>query len=320
MQGNKGRRDMSTFEAGYIKLSADSVLNARSELAQTALEDCHLCPRQCGVDRTVGKNGYCRTGSKAIISGYDAHFGEEQPLVGRHGSGTIFFSRCNLLCNFCQNYHISHLGEGHEVEAEQLAACMLKLQQMGCHNINLVTPSHVVPHIISAVAIATQNGLNLPLVYNSGGYDSVDTLKLLDGLVDIYMPDFKFWDESVAHMTCDAADYAQVARRAVLEMHRQVGDLVVDRNGIARRGLLLRHLVMPHNMAGTREVMQFIADQISKNTYVNIMAQYRPCGKAADIPELARAITVQEYENAVKEAKAMGITRLDQRRRSFVIF
>jgi putative pyruvate formate lyase activating enzyme len=319
MQGDQGSK-MSTFQAGYLKLSADSALEARSITAQNGLKECRLCPRQCGVDRTAGETGYCRTGAKAVVSGYDAHFGEESPLVGRHGSGTIFFSHCNLLCNFCQNYHTSHLGEGQEVNPEQLAACMLQLQQMGCHNINFVTPSHVVPQILSALAIAAQKGLNLPLVYNSGGYDSVETLKLLEGAVDIYMPDFKFRDDKIARMTCNAADYAQVAQKAVQEMHRQVGDLVVDGNGIAQKGLLLRHLVMPDNLAGTREVMKFIAEQISTNTYVNIMDQYRPCGKAADIPELARSITSQEYENAVREAMEMGITRLDQRRPRFVLF
>jgi putative pyruvate formate lyase activating enzyme len=263
------------------------------------------------VNRIGGEKGYCGTADKAVISGWHAHFGEERPLVGRHGSGTIFFSHCNLLCNFCQNYDISHMGEGHEVSTEQLAVGMLHLQEMGCHNINFVTPSHVVPQIISAVLEAARNGLRLPLIYNTSGYDKVETLKLLEGIVDIYMPDFKFMDPETARQTCNAPDYGRTAQKAISEMHRQAGDLVIGRDGVAQRGLLIRHLVLPNGLANTGEVMAFIAHHISTNTYVNIMSQYRPCGTANEIPELSRAITRSEFLNAFRMAHDVGINRLD---------
>ena len=216
------------------------------------------------------------------------------------------------MCNFCQNYDISHEGWGSEVTDEQLAALMVALQDRGCHNINFVTPTHVVPQILSALEIAIENGLHIPLVYNSGGYDSVDTLKILDGVFDIYMPDFKFWDSTIADSTCKAADYTEVARRAITEMHRQVGDLVTDESGVAQRGLLVRHLVLPENLAGTRDVMKFIFSSISANTYVNVMSQYRPCGKAHETPGLSRSLTTEEFRSAIKATKEEGITRLDR--------
>jgi putative pyruvate formate lyase activating enzyme len=302
---------MATFEPGYIQLLNDSRLKSRSEQALARLAACDLCPRNCGVNRIEGETGYCGTADKAVISGYHAHFGEERPLVGRNGSGTIFFSHCNLLCNFCQNYDISHLGEGHEVTAEQLAACMIQLQDMGCHNINFVSPSHVVPQIISALLVAARSGLHLPLIYNTGGYDNVETLRLLDGIMDIYMPDFKFMDPATSRRTCNAPDYGKAAQHAITEMHRQVGDLVIGRDGIAQRGLLIRHLVLPHSLADTRAVMTFIANRISTNTYVNIMSQYRPCGTADEIPELSRTITRKEFEEAIGIALDLGIGRLD---------
>ncbi len=308
---------MSSAHPAYIRTMDDATLRANAHKAMAALENCTLCPRQCGVDRTAGETGYCQTGLRAKVASYNAHFGEEAPLVGRHGSGTIFFSHCNLLCAFCQNYDISHMGEGWEVDDRQLAAIMLELQKNGCHNINFVTPSHVVPQILSAMVIAAEQGLRVPLVFNTGGYDSVETLKLLNGIVDIYMPDFKFWDADIADQTCQAPDYRQVACDAMREMHRQVGDLIIDDNGLARRGLLVRHLVMPKGMAGTREVMRFIAGQISPETYVNIMPQYRPCGRAREFPDLARALSMSEYKTALKEARDEGITRLDERRRVF---
>lgn len=271
------------------------------------------------MDRRAGETGYCKTGARAIVASYNAHFGEEAPLVGRHGSGTIFFSHCNLLCNFCQNYEISHEGEGYEVSDRQLADMMLDLQANGCHNINFVTPSHVVPQILAALLLAVEDGLNIPLVYNSGGYDEVATLRLLEGIFDIYMPDFKFWDNNVAIRTCEAPDYRQVACAALTEMHRQVGDLLLDQNGLAQRGILVRHLVMPHGLAGTREVMRFIATRISANTYVNVMPQYRPCGKAYEIPELRSALSSSDFNQAIKDAQKEGISRLDQRRRVFII-
>ena len=277
------------------------------------LAHCVCCPRQCGVDRLNNETGFCQTGSRAIVAACHPHFGEENPLTGRNGSGTIFFSHCNLCCNFCQNFDISHGGDGRPVTDVELAGMMLSLQDMGCHNINLVTPSHVVPQILSALEHAVAKGLTLPLVYNSSAYDGVDTLKLLDGVIDIYLPDFKFWESEIAKDTCQAPDYADVARRAVSEMHRQVGNLVVDDAGIAQKGLIVRHLVLPYDLAGTRKVMQFICKSISPHTCVNLMPQYRPCGRAHETPALSRALAPEEYKTALHAARQEGITRLDGR-------
>ena len=304
---------MSLFSPYYLTAYENGDLFQKTKKANKALQNCNLCPRRCHVDRTKEDLGICKTGRLAKVASYNAHFGEEAPLVGQNGSGTIFFSHCNLLCNFCQNHDISHKGWGEEVTTEQLAKIMLNLQNMGCHNINLVTPSHVVPQILSALITAIENGLNLPLVYNTSGYDCVHTLKLLDGLVDIYMPDFKFWDPKVAKLTCGVEDYPQVAQKALLEMHRQVGDLYIEKDGIAHKGLLVRHLVMPENLAGTRNIMEFIAKKISSNTYVNIMSQYRPCGQARNMKELNTIVKPKEFRQALKEAKTIGITRLDGR-------
>jgi putative pyruvate formate lyase activating enzyme len=279
---------------------------------------CRLCPRQCGVDRLSGETGFCNTGRQAVVSSFNAHFGEEAPLVGRSGSGTIFFTHCNLLCNFCQNFDISHRGAGKTVSARDLADIMLSLQKKGCHNINFVTPSHVVPQILEAVERAAEDGLTIPLVYNSGGYDRIRTLKRLQGVFDIYMPDFKFWSPSVADETCQAPDYPEVARNAVAEMHRQVGDLVLDEDGIATRGLLVRHLVMPNGLGGTPEIMGFIAERISTNTYVNVMAQYRPFGRAPETRGLERALTPEEFEMALQAARKAGLTRIDRPARRFM--
>ncbi len=279
------------------------------------LESCRLCPRECKVDRLKDERGICRTGRSAIVSSYNAHFGEEAPLVGSHGSGTIFLTHCNLLCVFCQNWEISHLGMGEEVSSEALALMMLDLQRQGCHNINFVTPTHVVPQILDSLPYAIEGGLNVPLVYNTGGYDAVETLKLLEGIFDIYMPDFKFWDPDTARKYLKAADYPGRAREALREMHRQVGDLALDENGVATRGILLRHLVMPGGTAGTREIMRFVATEISSNTYVNIMDQYHPCGEARKYPPLDRCITADEYEEALTAAREEGITRFDTRER-----
>jgi len=307
------------FQLAYIETYKKGLLKKKAEQARNILSSCILCPRQCKVDRLSGETGVCKTGSRAVVSSYNAHFGEEAPLVGRNGSGTIFFTHCNLLCVFCQNYEISHEGCGEEVSDEQLAGIMLALQKSGCHNINFVTPSHVVPQILSALGIAVENGLCIPLVYNTGGYDMVETLKILDGVVDIYMPDFKFWDPDIADKACCAKDYPEFAKDALTEMFRQVGDLVVDEHGIARRGLLVRHLVMPHGHAGTREIMRFIADKISKNTYVNIMSQYRPCGKACQYKEFSSSPSDKDFADAVKAAKEEGITRLDKPKRVFMV-
>ena len=303
---------MTKFEPIYLKTARDRRLREKINQSRNLLRSCTLCLRECQVDRLSGDTGDCETGEKAKVSSYNPHFGEEAPLVGFHGSGTIFFTHCNLLCNFCQNYDISHEGRGSEVTASQLASTMLILQNNGCHNINLVTPTHVVPQILQALDIAIDGGLKIPLVYNTSGYDKVETLDLLDGIIDIYMPDFKFWDPKVADLTCNAPDYPDSARLALAEMFRQVGDLTLDERGIATRGLLVRHLVLPSGMAGTSQVMEFIAQNISKDTYVNIMAQYRPCGKAHHVDGLSEPLSLVEYDKAVAETKTAGITRLDR--------
>jgi len=276
------------------------------------LEECCVCPRRCGVNRLAGESGECRVTSQPVVSSYGPHFGEESPLVGRHGSGTIFFTYCNLHCVFCQNYTISQLGEGRPVSREELAAMMLSLQAEGCHNINLVSPTHVVSYILEALELAVSQGLHLPLVYNSGGYDSVETLKLLDGIVDIYMPDMKYSDEKVAEELSEIKDYPLVNKAAVREMHRQVGDLQIDEQGVAQRGLLVRHLVLPNRLAGTQEVVGFLAKEVSTNTYLNIMAQYHPCYKAFDMPSLARPISGQEFQEAIALAHQQALYRLDK--------
>ena len=311
---------MANFEPAYIETFKKGFLAPKIQQAREIIKCCTLCPRQCKVDRTSGETGVCKTGERAYVSSFNAHFGEEDPLVGTYGSGTIFFTHCNLMCIFCQNYDISHLGQGEEISDEQLADIMLWLQNKRCHNINFVTPSHVVPQILSALAVAVPKGLSLPLVYNTGGYDSVDTLKLLDGVFDIYMPDFKFWDPAIAKATCNAENYPEVAQQALLEMHRQTGDLVMDDTGIAQRGILLRHLVLPSGLSGTREIMRFIARRVSKNTYVNIMPQYRPCGRAGEIKALSVHPSNTDFETALQAAEEEGIKRLDRRRRRFMVF
>ena len=304
---------MAELEAAYLKSADSGLLNDKVLKSRSMLSQCALCPRGCGINRLTGQTGVCRTGEKAWVSSCNPHFGEEAPLVGHHGSGTIFITHCNLMCNFCQNYDISHEEQGIEVPDTQLAEMMLYLQQKGCHNINFVTPSHIVPQILSAVEIAAEKGLTVPLVYNTSGYDTVETLELLEGVFDIYMPDFKFWDPEVARQTCNAEDYPEIARCAVKEMHRQVGDLILNESGIATRGLLIRHLVMPGGLAGTEEIMTFIANNLSVDTYVNIMPQYRPMGDAAHIPELSRHISQKEFASALQLAAKSGVKRLDKR-------
>ena len=277
------------------------------------LEECRLCPRQCAVDRLHNEIGFCKTGRRARVASYSAHFGEEDPLVGRFGSGTIFFSFCNLRCSFCQNYEISHLGEGIEMEAKDLAAVMMALQNKGCHNINLVTPTHVVPQILEALFLAVEHGLKIPIVYNTGGYERVETLKILRDIIDIYMPDFKFWDNKWADTYCSTPDYREIAIKAFKEMYAQVGDLKIDNNGIAERGLLVRHLVMPHGIAGTKHIMKFLSQEISVNTYVNVMDQYRPCGTAYQDEYINKRISGEEYSMALTWAHNAGLKRLDQR-------
>jgi len=301
-------------EAGYLAFHGDGTLEDRARQAWNRLQDCRLCPQDCGVNRLEGERGVCQTGDTAIIASYAPHFGEESPLVGLGGSGTIFFSRCNLKCGFCQNYELSQLGEGREVATKKLARFMLSLQDQGCHNINLVSPSHVVPQILLALSVAVDDGLRLPIVYNTGGYDCLETLALLDGVIDIYMPDMKYDDEAVARRYSMGRNYPTVNRAAVREMHRQVGDLVVDERGIAQRGLLIRHLVLPEDLAGTEGIVNFLAQEISEDTYINIMDQYRPCYRADSLPPLDRRITSQEYQEAVHLALKAGLHRLDERK------
>jgi putative pyruvate formate lyase activating enzyme len=297
-----------------MNLTKDELAD-RIRRAEEMLSPCRVCPRNCGPDRLRDEKGFCRTGRNAILSSFNPHFGEEDPLVGRGGSGTIFISRCNLRCVFCQNYEISHLGEGEEIPSERISSVMLYLKRLGCENINFVSPSHVVPQILSSLPRAIEGGLDLPLVYNTGGYDSLDTLRLLDGIFDIYMPDMKYASNETAQALSGVDDYVERNRQAVGEMHRQVGDLVMDDRGVATRGLLVRHLVLPEGLAGTREVTRFVAERISPDTYINIMDQYRPCYRAEEFPDLARRITGQEYLEAVDAARANGLHRFDSPRR-----
>ena len=295
-----------------MALRNTSKLRERIEAAVSLLENCCVCPHSCGVNRLAGDTGRCRTPREAMVSSYGPHFGEEAPLVGKHGSGTIFFANCNLSCLFCQNYPISQLGQGQKVSKEELAQIMLALQARECHNINLVSPTHVVPQVLEALELAAESGLLLPLVYNSGGYDSVETLLMLDGVVDIYMPDMKYDDKHVAEELSRIENYPVINKAAVKEMHRQVGDLKVDEHGIAQRGLLVRHLVLPHGLAGTKGIVDFLSGEISRNTYVNIMAQYQPCHDASQVPSLSRPISATEFREAISLAREAGLNRLDK--------
>jgi putative pyruvate formate lyase activating enzyme len=301
------------WEPAYLKLLHSGELAQRAKSAFQHLADCDLCGWECRIDRRE-RTGACKTGMEALVASYGPHHGEEDPLRGWGGSGTIFFAWCNLRCQFCQNYDISQMGRGHAVSLEQLAAKMLELQRQGCHNINFVSPSHVVAQIMAALLIAARAGLRLPLVYNTGGYDSPAALALLDGVIDIYMPDIKYADERIAKKYSKIPNYPAVNQAAVKEMHRQVGDLVLDEHGVARRGLLVRHLVMPHGLAGTPETARFLAQEVSTDTYINVMGQYRPCYKAGHYPELDRPPTRQEMEEAHRAVRAAGLHRLDQRR------
>jgi putative pyruvate formate lyase activating enzyme len=304
-----------SFTPAYIGLYKRGELERRATELASRLSNCDLCPRECKVDRLSGVLGECQTGANAEVASYGPHHGEESPLVGSRGSGTIFFAHCNLCCQFCQNYDISQAGRGDEVLPRAIAEMMIELQALGCHNINLVSPTHVVAQIVEALVIATGAGLRLPLVYNTGGYDSVETLRLLDGIVDIYMPDTKYSDDGAGHKYSGVQNYWEVNKAALREMHRQVGDLVVDAHGVARRGLLVRHLVLPDGKAGSREVLRYIATEVSKSTYINIMDQYRPSHNAAMFPELNRRITVEEMEQVFRWASEEGLRRLDERPR-----
>jgi len=293
----------------YIKLYNSGELHERIKILNAILEDCRLCPRDCRKNRLKGEIGVCKAGAELMVSSVFPHFGEEPPLVGYFGSGTIFLTHCNLRCIFCQNYDISHSGEGKEVTTNEFADYMIYLQRLGCHNINFVTPTHFASQIISTLPKAIEMGLELPLVWNCGGYESVEVIKLLDGIVDIYMPDFKYSSSPSAKKYSKAPDYPDIVKEALREMHRQVGVLKMDNRGIAYRGLLIRHLIMPDGIAGTRDAMEFISKELSPDSYVNIMDQYRPCYKAFDHPEIARRITTEEYEDAVRFAREAGLHR-----------
>jgi putative pyruvate formate lyase activating enzyme len=300
------------FKPAYLALMQTGELEDRVSLAYQHLRACDLCAWDCGKDRLAGKLGICRTAERARVSSYGPHMGEEDPLRGWRGSGTIFFSRCNLRCQYCQNYEISRAdAPGKEIEPQELAAIMLDLQNQGCHNINLVSPTHIAAQILAAVLIAAHAGLRLPLVYNTGGYDSLAVLHLLDGVVDIYMPDMKYASPQVGLRYSKVRNYPQVNQAAVREMHRQVGDLQIDERGLAFRGLLVRHLVLPEDLAGSAEVVRFLAEEISRDTYLNLMDQYHPAFNAAQFPKLNRRTTCDEYQAAVRMAQEAGMRRLD---------
>ncbi|MFB3923036.1 MAG: radical SAM protein [Terriglobia bacterium] len=306
------------IQPAYLRLYESGELKRRVQRALRLLESCTACPRNCRVNRQQDRFAVCRTGRHAVVSSYGPHHGEEDCLRGWRGSGTVFFSGCNLRCVFCQNFDISWQLRGASATSEKLARMMLELQADGCHNINFVTPEHVVPQIVEALPIAIERGFHLPIVYNTSAYDSMESLELMDGIVDIYMPDFKYWDSEMARRYSRAPDYPEVARRTIKEMYRQVGDLVMDEHGLAKRGLLIRHLVMPGEIAGTREIMSWIARELSPATYVNVMPQYYPAGKVSrsEYPEIDRRITPAEYETALDNAWRAGLKRLDSRRLS----
>lgn len=316
--GVSSQMSRENWRPAYAKLEEEGELEKRVELAYEKLENCDLCPHQCGVNRFKGERGFCNNPEKAVVYSHAPHFGEELPLVGRGwggGSGTIFFSNCNLRCVFCQNWPISHEGRGTKVEDEELADKMLDLQRRGCHNINLVTPTHVMPHILNATRIAYKKGLRLPLCYNTSGYERPENIELLEGIVDIYLPDLKFMDgeEADRYIFTGATDYPRMAKQSIIKMHHQVGDLVTDEKGIALRGLMVRHLVMPNRVAGTREFVNWVAENLSKDTYVNIMDQYRVKHEAYDYDSISRSITSEEFIEAMEWAKEAGLTNLDER-------
>ena len=299
---------MEKYTPKYINSLKTGLLEEKIEQAQALLASCTLCPRQCQVNRLEDERGYCGTGKKAVVASYSPHFGEEPPLVGQNGSGTIFFSHCNLQCVFCQNSDISIEGQGTEIDESQLAYIMLELQRSGCHNINFVTPSHVVPQILKALSLAVKQGLRIPLVYNTSAYESLDTLKILRDVIDIYLPDFKFMDKDASSQYCHAADYPEKAMAALQEMQNQSGDLMVDYAGIACSGLLVRHLVMPGRLEETGQILAFLKAKVSPHTHINIMSQYRPLGDAFKFEAISRKVTVQEFKAALKLGRESGLT------------
>jgi len=300
------------YESGYLKLYRTGELKKRGEKLWQMIESCRLCPKMCGTNRFKGERGFCGADSNLEISAYHPHFGEEQPLVGKGGSGTIFMTNCSLRCVFCINWEISQGGEGARRSISQFAAMMQAMQKMGCPNINIVTPTHYSPHILLALDEAASRGLKVPLVYNTCGWERIEILKILDGIVDIYLPDFKYWDNGMAaKYSSDADTYPDVTKAALLEMHRQVGVAKHDESGLMKRGLMIRHLVMPNKVSGSKEVMNWIAENLPKDTFVNIMSQYTPVYKAKDYPEIALRITRKEYEKVVSHAKEVGLTNLE---------
>jgi len=314
---NKEAKSMSetktekVFEPGYLKLHQSGELRARGEKLMRILKSCQLCPRSCEANRLQGEKGFCQANAKLKISSYHPHFGEEPPLVGRYGSGTIFFANCGLRCVFCINWNISIGGAGRQRGIENLANMMISLQKIGCHNINVVTPTHYLPHIVLALDAAAKKGLNIPLVYNTCGAERLNILKILDGIVDVYLPDFKYYSSEMAAKYSSGAEwYPQITKQALIEMNRQVGVAELDPDGIIRRGLMIRHLVMPNNVSQTKEVLDWIARNLPKNTYVNLMSQYQPFYKASEYPDIARRLTAGEYNQAKIWAKEAGLTNV----------
>jgi len=297
------------FERFYmVSMLSETELQNRIEAAYALLESCRVCPHECGVNRLKNdKLGFCRSGLNPVISSVSPHHGEEPPLSGRSGSGTVFFANCNLRCMYCQNYPISQMGHGTERTPGELACQMLWLQEQGCHNLNLVTPTHFMPQILKALGIAKERGFGLPIVYNTSGYESIDSLRLLDGIVDIYLPDMRYSDDAVALKYSLAPRYPAINRAAVKEMFRQVGNLALDENGIAKRGLIIRHLVLPNGLSGTEGVMQFLTGEISRDVYISLMSQYFPAYKATGHREINRKITAEEYEEARRIMEAYGL-------------
>jgi len=291
----------------YLNSCQNGKLQKIIEQGFKLLESCCICPRKCGVNRLKDEKGFCKTGLKPRICSCMPHHGEEPPISGTHGSGTIFFSYCNMACVYCQNYEFSQLGQGREVDSEELAKSMLELEKMGCHNINLVTPTHVMPQILKALELAINKGLKIPLVYNTGGYELAEIIKLLDGIVDIYLPDMRYADKVMALRYSNAKDYSEYNQKAVKEMQRQVGVAEIDAEGIIKRGLIIRHLVLPDNISGTDKIMKFISEEISKDTYISLMSQYCPYYKASQFKEISRRITSQEYEEAKQLMNKHGL-------------
>ena len=302
--------DMGAEGPSYLRLRASGELGSRVERAYQKLHQCNLCPRACGVDRLAGEKGYCRAGAEPVVASWNSHPWEEPPISGTRGSGTVFFTYCTGRCLFCQNYPISQLDVGRQVSVERLAEMMLELQTRGCHNVNLVTPTHFMPQILAALSRAVEGGFRLPLVYNSSGYESVDAVRLLDGVVDVYLPDAKYADDRVARELSGFVKYVEANRAALREMYRQVGDeLVLDREGIAQRGLIIRHMILPERLAGTWDVLRWIAEELSPSVHISLMAQYFPAHKAVGHPVLGRKITDEEYFDALAAFDAHGMQR-----------